>query len=86
MKDVLSLATDWKSIGALLGIKHEVLKMIEANGTTVRDCLEEMISEWLKQVDPRPSWTALAEVVETFDEVKAQEIRANRMAVAHLSS
>ena len=34
-----------------------------------------MLSEWLNQVDPRPTWAALAEAVEPVDKVKAQEIK-----------
>lgn len=34
-----------------------------------------MLSEWLNQVDPRPTWTALAEAVEPVDKVKAQDIK-----------
>lgn len=55
--------------------------MIKANEASVRDCLEEMISEWLKRVDPPPTWAALADAVETLDEVKAREIRAKRVDV-----
>jgi hypothetical protein len=34
-----------------------------------------MLSEWLKQIDPPPTWTALAEAVEVIDESKAQRLR-----------
>ncbi len=34
-----------------------------------------MLSEWLKQVDPRPTWAALAEAVEPVDQAKAQQMK-----------
>lgn len=41
----------------------------------VRDCLYAMLSEWLKQVDPLPTWTNLVDAVEEVDSSKAKEIR-----------
>ena len=41
----------------------------------VRDCLHAMLSEWLKQVDPRPTWTDIVDAVEEVDSAKAEEIR-----------
>ena len=84
-KDLLPLAADWKNIGALLGIKEHILAKIRADETSVRDCLREMISEWLKQVEPPPTWAALADAVENLDKSKAQEIRANHVDVDHVS-
>ena len=37
--------------------------------------MQEVLSGWLKQVDPCPTWAALAEAVEPVDQVKAQEIK-----------
>ena len=34
-----------------------------------------MLSEWLKQVDPPPTWKDITEAVETVDANKAQEMR-----------
>lgn len=52
-----------------------VLKRIRDNEGRVNDCLSEMLSEWLKQVNPQPTWAALANAVECVDQVIAQEIR-----------
>ena len=41
----------------------------------VQDCLHAMLSEWLKQVDPQPTWTDIVEAVEEVDSLKAKEIR-----------
>ena len=37
--------------------------------------MQEVLSEWLNQVDPCPTWAALAEAMEPVDKVKAQEIK-----------
>ena len=84
-KDMLPLASDWRNIGVLLGIKEHILSKIEADKPSVRDCLREMISEWLKQVDPPATWATLAEAVETFDEVKARGIRATHVDIVKVS-
>ena len=74
-KELFPLATDWKIIGGLLGLEKHVLNKIKAEEEGVRNCLYEMLSEWLKQVHPPPTWAALADAVETVDEHKAIEIR-----------
>ena len=38
-----------------------------------------MLSEWLKQIDPAPTWSAQAEAVEVVDPSKAKEIRQQCM-------
>ena len=73
-KELLPLATNWKTIGTLLDIKKSILNKIKADEDAVHDCLQEMLSEWLKQIDPPPTWAALADAVEIVDELKAFEI------------
>lgn len=41
----------------------------------VRDCLHAMLAEWLKQVDPPPTWTDTIDAVEEVDSSKAEMIR-----------
>ena len=72
---MLSLATHWKTIGTLLGISKPVLDRIRSDEEGANDRLQEMLAEWLKQTDPPPTWTALADAVEMVDSSKAQEIR-----------
>ena len=43
----------------------------------VKDCLQAMLSEWLKQVHPQPTWTDIVDAVEEVDSSKAEEIRQN---------
>ena len=85
-KDVLKilspLAKDWKFIGGLLGIKIPVLNNIKRDEEGVRDCLHAMLEEWLKQVNPQPTWKDLISVVETIDSSKAEEMK-KFLASAH---
>ena len=73
-RELLPLATDWKTIGTLLGLPEHILEKIKTDEDTARDRLQKMLSEWLKQVDS-PTWKALADAVESIDKVRAQEIR-----------
>ena len=56
-------------------IEKHVLDKIESDKQRVNDCLLEMLSEWLKQVDPPPTWNDIADAVERVDLLKAEEIR-----------
>ena len=74
-KKLLPFVTHWKTIGTLLGVSKPVLDKIKSDEEGANDRLQEMLSEWLKQIDPPPSWTALAAAVEAVDPSKAMEIR-----------
>ena len=71
--ELLPLSADWKAIGTytLLGLPRDLLKKIKADEEGARDRSQEVLSEWLNQVDPRPTWAALAEAVEPVNKVKA---------------
>lgn len=71
---VFSLRAQWKNLGLLLCIDHGTLAAIGTNDRKVEDCLHEMLSVWLKKVNPRPSWQMLAEKVKFFDETVAEKI------------
>ena len=73
-KELLPLATDWKTIGTLLGLPEHILEKIKTDEDTARDRLQKMLSEWLKQVES-PTWKALADAVESINKAKAEEIR-----------
>ena len=62
-------------IGVRLGVPSEDLRSIETENTRVSDRLIKMLEEWLKRIDPIPSWQQLAEVVEEINPRKAAEIR-----------
>ena len=75
LKELLPLAAEWRTIGALLGLQPHTLARVRADEDGVRNRLQEMLSEWLKQIDPAPTWALLAEAVEAVSEHTAQEIR-----------
>lgn len=75
LKQLLGLASHWKIIGGLLGLESQLLDKIKSDGEGAQECLLSMLSEWLKQVDPPPTWEDIAEAVESVNANKAQEIR-----------
>lgn len=72
----MSEASRWKDIGVFLGIADGPLDTIEADHKGVMGCLRELLSLWLKQVDPPPTIKALAEAVKLINPRKAEEIEA----------
>ena len=63
------VATKWKSIGAALRLKSDVLENVDAKcGSDPCACLSRMVTEWLKKnynVEKygEPTWQRLVEVV-----------------------
>lgn len=51
-KELFGLASHWKTIGTLLGLKGDLLNKIKSDEAETHDRLQKMLSEWLKQVDP----------------------------------
>jgi len=67
-KVLLPMAKEWKNIGSLLEVPDDVLDRIEHDYAKAVDNLREMLKEWLKRVDPPPSWNSVAEAVMPFNE------------------
>ena len=67
----------WKAIGIMLGLDPGVLDAIKTSENNVsQNCLREMLTAWTKQVDPPPSWSAMAEAIECLgDEQLAHHLR-----------
>ena len=77
-KEMLPLASEWLSIGTLLGLPDGQLDAIEAShANQVNKCLREMLKAWLNTVDPPPSWECLAKAVKEINKKKAEEICTN---------
>jgi len=69
------LAYDWTSIGVLLGLESHVLKEIKYNNPdSAKDCLREMLDQWLKRTEPPPSWRQLADAVKNAGDDEHQDI------------
>ena len=72
----MPLASNWKTVGTLLNLSDSDLDSIKAdNQNQSLECLREMLSHWLRQVNPEPTWEALANAVEPINPAKAKEIR-----------
>ena len=51
------------------------LATIKADNDSAEDRLNEIITTWLKQISPPPTWNLLADVVKVIDPNKAEEIK-----------
>jgi ankyrin repeat protein len=74
IRELMKLDSEWQNIGVLLNIPSARLKKIANDYTITRDCLREMVTEWLKMVDPPPTWELLVEAVELIDPQTAENI------------
>ena len=55
----------WYDLGLELGVREVTLRIIKKScDGEVGSCFTEMLSTWLKMVDPRPSWEGLIEALE----------------------
>ena len=74
-RKILPISNKWRNIGTLLDITEGTLGGIAADESDMDSRLRAMLSEWLKQVNPPPTWSQLANAVEPFDKAKAEELR-----------
>ena len=76
--EIHDVRTKWYDIGVELKVKISTLKSIEARYGDAKDCLREVITEWLKAND-HPTWKSLVDALKTrvIDEPKlAAELEA----------
>ena len=77
LKKLCNLLTDarpnWFKLGFQLDIQLTELKIIEMNRKDVDACYIEMLSTWLKMIDPQPSWDGLLTALE-HDSVKCGKL------------
>ena len=74
-KCLYPLRAKWKTIGTFLCVDHNILAAIKAESEDTGEMLMGMIAEWLQQLNPPPTWQALAEAVQYISPEKADEIR-----------
>ena len=55
----------WYDIGIELKLSLGTLNTIRDGFPQAADCLRDMCINWLKRIDPSPSWTALAKALES---------------------
>ena len=77
LKKVCDLVWDarsrWCDLGFQLDIKLNDLKVIEKDCNDVNSCFREMLSTWLRMIDPPPSWEGLMTALE-HDSVKCGDL------------
>ena len=73
------VADKWEEIGILLEIEEGQLNKVKVdNAGNSGGCLREMFKIWRKKVDPKPSWSSMAEALEVLrEESLAKHIREN---------
>ena len=58
------VSAKWEEIGVSLQLESGLLEIIKKdNPNDCRACLREVLKEWMKQVDPPPSWLAIIKAV-----------------------
>ena len=68
------MAAYWKIIGACLGMESHVLDEISVDEKDSKNQLRAMVSRWLNQCQPSPTWRALADSVANVNRAKAKSI------------
>ena len=72
LKDLLKelytqVADKWEDIGIMLRIEDGQLKRFKHDHSQdSKTCLREMLRIWLSRVNPAPSWSAIAEALESL--------------------
>ena len=56
---------EWYNIGLELSIDPETLNVIKRDNAKTNDCFREMLTTWLKIVQPKPTLAALAEALQS---------------------
>ena len=82
LKDLLTelltkVAGNWENIGIMLEIEEGRLNRIKADrGNDSASCLREMLQIWLSRIDPSPTWSAMAETIESLGKTElARDLR-----------
>ena len=70
---------EWYNIGLELSIDPETLNVIKRDNAKTNDCFREMLTTWLKIVQPKPTLAVLAEALQSptvgFEHL-AEQVRA----------
>ena len=70
---MLDARSKWLDLGFQLDIKLNELRVIEKDCGDVNSRFREMLSTWLKMIDPPPSWEGLLTALE-HDTVKCGDL------------
>lgn len=74
----MTVASKWEDVGILLDIEPESLESLKtAENNSSQSRLREMLKIWLKKINPPPSWSAIADALQSLgDEQLAQNLRS----------
>ena len=77
LSELLSkVSADWKHIGLILELKEGDLSAIKSDHHDAKRCFREMLTLWLKQVEPPPTWSAIIKAIHILKyESLAKELR-----------
>ena len=63
---LVDASPEWMDLGLQLGVDQTTLRVIERDHRDMtKRCFMEMLSEWLKMIDPLPSWETLLAALES---------------------
>jgi len=63
LEKIHTASTKWCNIGLQLRVPKNTLDSLKVQFTDPRECLRELLNEWLKQIDPTPTWKALIDAL-----------------------
>ena len=63
----------WEDIGILLKIEDGELNRVKSDNDRSGSCLREMLKIWVRKVNPKPSWSSMAEALEVLGEERLAE-------------
>ena len=67
LRELRRIANEWEDIGIELDIEEGQLKQIKSdNAGDSKACLREMLRVWLSHVAPPPSWSTMADALDTL--------------------
>ena len=61
LNEIHDARTKWYYIGIEIKLDVSTLKSIESKYSDCKDCLREVITVWLKAVQPKPTWRSLVD-------------------------
>ena len=65
-RELYDARTKWNSIGLELGMSYSDLQAIkQRNRDDPDECFKDLLSRWLNQVNPKPTWEALVGTLES---------------------
>ena len=64
MEAIFTVQHKWYWIGLKLGIQHKTMDAISTQcSSNIKDCLKEMLKQWLCNTSPPPMWSGLVQAL-----------------------